>query len=159
MVRSRITEKKSLNTGRRRSAGGRSRKKAGAIDSGNVNNVVSNISEATGRQLKRFRKGLGSAAETEPKVLKDISEKVRQFANKATELTRLKIELHNLKEEQETLLRVMGENLWNMHRAGKMTRLKTKFRYDFNRLEEVVTEIKEKKRAATRITRSLKKIS
>jgi hypothetical protein len=159
MARAKVTKKKSLKAGSPGSAGGRARKKSRAVNSAHVYNIMSNISEVTGRKLKRLRKGLGSATEKETKVLKDISGKVRQFANKATELTRLKIELHNLKEEHEGLLRVMGENLWNMHRANRMTRLKSKFKYDFKRLQEVEAEIKEKKRAATRITTFLKKIS
>jgi ElaB/YqjD/DUF883 family membrane-anchored ribosome-binding protein len=158
MARAKVTRKKSLKAGSPGSVGGRARKKSPVVNSDNVNSIISNISDVTGRQLKRLRKGLGSATEKETNVLKDISEKVHQFANKETELTRLKIELPNLKEEHEGLLRVMGENLWNMHRANRMTRLKSKFKYDFKRLQEVEAEIKEKKRTAARITTFLKNI-
>jgi len=120
--------------------------------------MISHISKVTQRQIRNLGDKVISAKDREKLLLKDITEKVRNFANKATQLTKLKIELHNLREEHEDLLKVMGDNLWNMHKADKMSNIKSKFKYDFKRLAELESEIADKKKTASEIAAYLKTI-
>ena len=52
----------------------------------------------------------------------------------------------------------MGENLWNMHKANTVTGIKSKFKYDFDKLAELESEIAEKEKTASEITAYLKTI-
>ncbi len=134
------------------------RKKTRKVTSNETGEMISQISDVTQRQIKRLGEKISSAKEREKLLLKDITAKVRNFASKATQLTKLKIELHNLQEEHEDLLKVMGDNLWNMHKADKVTNIKSKFKYDFKRLSELESEIAAKKKTASEITGILKSI-
>lgn len=134
-----------------------SAKRRPLITSGKAVEIVSHISDATKKQLQIVGKRLQTAKEKEARSLQDISGKIRQFVITTSQLTKLKIEIHNLKEEHENLLQVMGENLWNMHKAGKTTRIQSKFKYDFQKLKDLEKELSAKKRAATRATSFLKK--
>jgi hypothetical protein len=134
------------------------RKKTSKVSSNEAGEMISHISDATQMQIRNLKEKVISAKDREKIILKDITEKVRNFANKATQLTKLKIELHNLQEEHEDLLKVMGDNLWNMHKADKMTNIKSKFKYDFKRLAELESEIAGKKKTASEITGILKSI-
>lgn len=134
------------------------RKKTSKVSSNEAGEMISHISDATQMQIRNLKEKVISAKDREKIILKDITEKVRNFANKATQLTKLKIELHNLQEEHEDLLKVMGDNLWNMHKADKVTNIKSKFKYDFKRLAELESEIAEKKKTASEITGILKSI-
>jgi tRNA U34 5-carboxymethylaminomethyl modifying GTPase MnmE/TrmE len=134
------------------------RKKTSKVSSNETREMISHISKVTQRQIRNLGDKVISAKDREKLLLKDITEKVRNFANKATQLTKLKIELHNLREEHEDLLKVMGDNLWNMHKADKVTNIKSKFRYDFKRLEDLESEINKKKKSASEITAYLKTI-
>jgi tRNA U34 5-carboxymethylaminomethyl modifying GTPase MnmE/TrmE len=128
------------------------RKKTSKVSSNETREMISHISKVTQKQIRNLGDKVISAKDREKLLLKDITEKVRNFANKATQLTKLKIELHNLREEHEDLLKVMGDNLWNMHKADKVTNIKSKFRYDFKRLEDLESEINKKKKSASEIT-------
>ena len=134
------------------------RKKTSKVSSNEAGEMISHISNATQRQIRNLGEKVISAKERETILLKDITEKVRNFARNATKLTKLKIELHNLGEEHEDLLKVMGDNLWNMHKADKVTNIKSKFKYDFKRLAELESEIADKKKTASEITGILKSI-
>ena len=134
------------------------RKKTSKVSSNETREMISHISKVTQRQIRNLGDKVISAKDREKLLLKDITEKVRNFANKATQLTKLKIELHNLREEHEDLLKVMGDNLWNMHKADKVTNIKSKFRYDFKRLEDLESEINKKKKSASEIIAYLKTI-
>ena len=135
------------------------RKKPKKAASDEAAEMVSHISDATQKQIRKLGKKIISTKDKEKLLLKDITEKVRNFANQATQLTKLKIELHNLNEEHENLLKLMGDNLWNMHKANKVTNIKSKFKYDFKRLEEVESEIADKEKTASEVTASLKSIN
>ena len=134
------------------------RKKTSKVSSNEAGEMISHISDATQMQIRNLKEKVISAKDREKIILKDITEKVRNFANKATQLTKLKIELHNLQEEHEDLLKVMGDNLWNMHKADKVTNIKSKFKYDFKRLAELESEIAGKKKTVVEITGILKNI-
>ena len=134
------------------------RKKSSKVSSNEAGEMISHISDATQMQIRNLKEKVISAKDREKIILKDITEKVRNFANKATQLTKLKIELHNLQEEHEDLLKVMGDNLWNMHKADKVTNIKSKFKYDFKRLAELESEIDWKKKTVVEITGILKNI-
>ena len=134
------------------------RKKTSKVSSNEAGEMISHISDATQMQIRNLKEKVISAKDREKIILKDITEKVRNFAHKATQLTKLKIELNNLQEEHEDLLKVMGDNLWNMHKADKVTNIKSKFKYDFKRLAELESEIAGKKKTASEITGILKSI-
>ena len=146
---------KSSTTG---TAGTSVRKKPAKKSSADTGEMISHLSEATQKQLKTLGEKLSSAKDKEKVVIMDIAEKVRQFANKATQLTKIKIDIHNLKEEHESLLKLMGENVWNMYKTDNLKNIKSKFTYDFERLKEVESELAEKEKTSSEITKGLKSI-
>jgi DNA polymerase II small subunit/DNA polymerase delta subunit B len=120
--------------------------------------MLAHISETTQTQLKKISDKISASKEKDISILKDLAEKIRRFAGEATDLTKIKIEIHNLKNEHDNLLKVMGENLWNMHKAGTVKNVAKKFRYDFQKLEEIEKKIAEKEEEAAGITLDLKSI-
>ncbi len=140
--------------------------------------------EKTGGQLKKFGDKLSEAADTGMHdalntareqlrnlgdrlheatgkgvhAVKEIAEEVRHFANGATELTKLRIEIHHLKNERHKLLALMGEKLRNLHRAQRVTSIQSKFTHDFKKLDELEEIISEKEERALKVSSDIKAI-
>ena len=158
MADTKKAKKKTSKSGTTGTAGTSVRKKPAKKSSADTGEMISHLSEATQKQLKTLGEKLSSAKDKEKVVIMDIAEKVRQFANKATQLTKIKIDIHNLKEEHESLLKLMGENVWNMYKTDNLKNIKSKFTYDFERLKEVESELAEKEKTSSEITKGLKSI-
>jgi hypothetical protein len=84
-------------------------------------------------------------------LARDIAEDVQKFARDATNLTKVKIELHNLREEKENLYSLMGQHLINLYREKKLTKIATRFKDDFKKLNELESAIAEKEKEAAGI--------
>ena len=70
----------------------------------------------------------------------------------AADLTRLKVDIHRLKGDRDRIFTVMGEKLWEMRDSEKMKDLLSSFEADFNKLQALIDEIKEKEKAASKIS-------
>ncbi len=112
----------------------------------------------TKARLKELGDKLSEAADKGVHAIKEVAEKIHQFAGEATDLTKLKIELHNLQKEREKFLILMGEQLRNLHKSNKLRNIQTKFKYDFKKIDEIETSIAEKEKEVSRLASDLKSI-
>jgi hypothetical protein len=113
---------------------------------------------ATRSQLGKLGDKLHEAADKGMHMMKDIAEEVHRFSHDATELTRIKIEIHNLKSDKNNLLTLMGEKLSNLYKANKLSNIKPKFKYDFSKLNELDKKISERTKEADILSLNLKEI-
>jgi hypothetical protein len=114
--------------------------------------ALSDFAEATKEDLKKLGDKLHEATDKGVHIVKDIAGHVQRFATDATELTKLKIDLHNLKSERTKLYTLMGEQLRNLYISKKLTTIKKRFKEDFKRLDELEAEIAEKENQAAGIS-------
>jgi hypothetical protein len=119
---------------------------------------VHDLLVATRSQLGKLGDRLHEATEKGMHAVKEIAEEVHRFSHDATELTKKKIEIHNLKNEKNNLLALMGQKLRNLHKAKKLSNIQPKFSYDFNKLDELDTLIAEKEREADNLSRDIYEI-
>jgi hypothetical protein len=120
--------------------------------------MITHITDATQKQLQKIGDKVSATKEKDIGILKDLAKKIRLFANDATELTKIKITIHNLKHEHDSMLKVMGENLFNMHKSKKVKNVDTKFKYDFNKLEAIEKEIADKEKIVDELSHELSSI-
>ncbi len=121
-----------------------------------------NASQASGTESKKQEQktkstsdSLNEAVEKGSVFIKDMYEKVRHFSGEATELTRLKIDIRNLKSEREHLYTDMGKRLWDLKQTGNFRGINSVFEKDFTRLEEIEKEIDNKEKEAKKKDLSL----
>jgi hypothetical protein len=112
----------------------------------------------TKKQLGKLGEKLQEARHKGMHFAREIAEEVHRFATDATELTKTKIEIHNLKKERETLLQLMGEKLKNLSHAGQLTNVRSKFSYDLKKLDELEATIVEKEKDAETLSLDIKSI-
>lgn len=124
------------------------------IESSMEQMALSDFAENTKKELRRLGDKIHEAAEKSVHLAKDIAEDVQKFARDATNLTKVKIELHNLRSEREKLHSLMGQHLSNLYRENKLTRIATRFRDDFKKLNELESAIAEKEKEAAGISLS-----
>ena len=110
------------------------------------------MSDETREQLKRLGDKLSVAADKGMHVAKDVAERVRHFATEATELTKLKIEIHKLKSDPDRLLLKMGERLWNLNKSKKLKDIGSVFKNDFKKLDGFKADIASKEKEAGKIS-------
>lgn len=120
--------------------------------------VIPHLSDTTREQLKKLGDKLHDASDKGVNAAREVAEKIRLFATEATEITKRKVELHNLKKQRESLLLLMGEQLRNLYRAHQLTHIETKFTYDFKKLDELEATIAEKEKAIEKASSTLKAI-
>lgn len=106
--------------------------------------------EKTQDHLKKIKDILSEATDKGVNTIREVTEKIHHFASEATELTKLKIELHNLQKEREKFLLLMGEQLRNLHKSDKVRNIQKKFKYDFQKLDELEAGIAEKEKELSR---------
>lgn len=114
--------------------------------------------ESAGTQFRTFRNRLNEAADKSVSAVKDVVEKIHQFSSEATDLTKIKLELHNLQREHEKLLLLIGEQVRNMYKANKLTNIRSKLKYDLKKLDELESGIDEKEKEVNRLAADLKTI-
>ena len=116
------------------------------------NMSLSDFAQSTKDQLMKLGDRIHEAADKGIHVVHDIADDVHSFATNATDLTKLKIDLHNLKEERTKLYSLMGEQLRNLYLTNKLSGIKTRMKADFARLDELESSIDEKQKLATRLS-------
>lgn len=114
--------------------------------------------DTTKKQLGKLGERLHEARNKGIHFAREIAEEVHRFATDATELTKVKIEIHNLKKERETLLQLMGEKLKNLYHSGQLKNVQSKFSYDLNKLEEIESAIIEKEKDAESLSLDIRSI-
>jgi hypothetical protein len=114
--------------------------------------IMPQMSDATREQLKKLGDKLGEATDKGVTVAKDIAERVRHFASEATELTKLKIEIHKLKSSRDRLIFTVGEKLISLYKARKFSNVETTFADDFKKLDDIKTKLSEKEKAVRKIS-------
>jgi len=157
-------EESMANTGKKRTASGKSskptvrRKKKAAsledIESSMEKMALTDFAESTKEELRKLGDKIHEATDKGVHFAKEIAEDVQKFAKDATSFTKVKIELHNLKSEKEKLYSLMGEHLSNLYKEKKLTKMATRFRDDFKKLNELESAIEEKEKEAKRISLS-----
>jgi len=115
---------------------------------------LSDLAQSTKEELIKLGDKIHEATDKGIHVAHEITEDVNRFAKNATELTKLKIDLHNLKEEKEKLFSLMGEQLRNLYKTDKLSRIKSRMKADFIRLDKLESLIDEKEKLASRISLS-----
>jgi len=116
--------------------------------------ALSDFAESTKEELKKLGDKIHEATDKGMHLAKEIAEDVQQFARDATNLTKVKIELHNLKSEKEKLYSLMGQHLSNLYKEKKLTKIATRFRDDFKKLNELESAIEQKEQEAAGISLS-----
>jgi hypothetical protein len=114
--------------------------------------ALSDFTEKTKKELKVLGDKIHEATDKGVHVVKDIAGHVQRFAQDATALTKLKIDLHSLKSERSKLYSLMGEQLRNLYISKKLTGIKSRFKDDFKRLDELEAAIAEKEEKAKGIS-------
>ncbi|GEM_PF-4531864 len=114
--------------------------------------------ETTRDQLRKLKDRLSEAADKGVHAIREAAGRIHQFAGEATELTRLKIELHNLQKEREKFLLLMGEQLRNLYKSNRLRNIKEKLKYDFQKVDEIEEAIAEKEREAARLAADMKPV-
>lgn len=115
---------------------------------------LSDFAQSTKDELMKLGDKIHEAADKGIHVVHDIADDVHSFAKNATDLTKLKIDLHNLKEERTKLYSLMGEQLRNLYVTDKLSRIKTRMKADFTRLEKLESSIDEKQKLASKLSLS-----
>jgi hypothetical protein len=123
----------------------------GEVESSMDELALDDFAHTTKEELQKLGDKIHEATDKGVHMVKDIADHVQRFASDATELTKLKIELHNLKSERTKLYTLMGEQLRNLHVSKKLTNIQRRFKDDFKRLDELETEIAEIERKASGI--------
>lgn len=103
-------------------------------------------------ELKKLGEQIHEATGKGVHKAKEIAEDVRKFAKDATNLTMLKMELHNLKTERDRLYAAMGKRLANLYKTSKLSNIKTSFKSDITKLRKLESEIKKKEKEAAGIS-------
>jgi hypothetical protein len=119
---------------------------------------VHDVMETTRVQLRKLGIKLHDATDKGIHVVKEIAEEVHRFSHDATELTKLKIEIHHLKSEHNKLLKLMGERLRNLHKANMLRDIHSKFSYDFQKLDELEENLARKEKEAEGFSLDIKTI-
>ena len=117
--------------------------------------ALDDFTETTKEELKHLGDKIHEATDKGVHVARDIAEEVRRFTRDATELTKLKMEIHHLKVEREKLYMLMGEQLKNLYKTGKLGNIRSRFKDDFRRLDELEEALTEKEKSASGISLSV----
>jgi CRISPR/Cas system CSM-associated protein Csm2 small subunit len=122
--------------------------------------ALDDFAHTTKEELRKLGDKIHEATDKGVHMVKDIADHVQRFASDATELTKLKIELHNLKSERTKLYTLMGEQLRNLYVSKKLTNIQRRFKEDFKRLDELESAIAqiESKASGIPIAEDIKKL-
>jgi hypothetical protein len=116
------------------------------IESSMEKMALSDFAESTKEDLRKLGDKIHDATDKGIHLARELSEDVQKFARDATNLTKGKIELHNLKTEKEKLYSLMGQHLSNLYKEKKLTKIATRFKDDFKKLNELESAIEEREK-------------
>ena len=108
--------------------------------------------ETTEEKLRKMGDKLSEAADKGVMALKEVFDRVKDFSSDAAELTKLKIEIRNLKTDREKLYASMGKRLWEMKKEDKFRNVQSAFNEDFTKLEDFEDKIAKKEKQAEKIS-------
>lgn len=152
-----VTKKKKTAASGAKKATTRKKKQTeslGGIESSLEKMALTDFAESTKEELRKLGDKIHEATDKGVHLAKEIAEDVQKFARDATNLTKVKIELHGLKAEKERLYSLMGQHLCNLYKEKKLTKIATRFRDDFKKLTELESAIEEKEQEAAGISLS-----
>jgi hypothetical protein len=86
-------------------------------------------------------------------ALKYGAEKVSDYASETSHLTKLKIEISNIKAERKKVFAQMGDRLWQLHKTNKVDKVEESFKADFDRIKSLENQISAKEREIDSITK------
>jgi peptidoglycan hydrolase CwlO-like protein len=122
------------------------------VESSIEKEALDDFAETTKAELKHLGDKIHEATDKGVHVAKDIAEEVRRFTRDATELTKLKMEIHHLKVERDNLYKLMGEQLRNLYKSRKLGNIRSRFKDDFQRLDELESELADREKLASGIS-------
>lgn len=96
-----------------------------------------NISEVTGKGTELFKMGV---------------EKVGHFTSSSAKFAKLKVEIHNLKNEQEKLNLEAGQKLWQMFKDNKLSNVEAAFSNTFKEMDILRKQIATKEKQVAKIS-------
>jgi hypothetical protein len=114
--------------------------------------MLPQMSDATREQLKKLGDKLSEATDKGVHVARDIAERVRHFASEATELTKLKVEIHKLKSAHDRLIYDIGNKLVKLYKNQKLANIESTFSDDLTQLEYIKSQIAIKEKAVKKIS-------
>jgi hypothetical protein len=104
------------------------------------------FAENTKEDLKHLGDKIHEASDRGVHVAREIAEDVRHFAVNALNLTKVKIDLHNLRAERDKRYSLIGKKLLKRYKANKLSNVRGNFKKDFARLVEIESAISEKEK-------------
>jgi hypothetical protein len=104
------------------------------------------FAQNTKEDLKHLGDKIHEASDRGVHVAREIAEDVRHFAVNALNLTKVKIDLHNLRAERDSRYSTIGKKLLKLYKADKLSSVKKSFKKDFARLVEIESAISEKEK-------------
>lgn len=110
------------------------------------------FAESTKKELKKLSEVIHEAADKGAHVAREVAEDMRKFAKDARNLTMIKMKLHSQKTERDRLYCVMGKRLNTLNKTKNLSNIKSKFKDDFAKLNELDSAIKKNKKQAGRIS-------
>ncbi len=131
------------------------KKKKGSLDEVETSMeamALTDFTDSTRDELKKLGDRIHEAADRGVHIVKDIAEEVHRYAKDATERTRIKIELHNLKAERDKLYTLMGEQIRNLYKSKKLTNINRRFKADFKKLDDLEKAINEHEKKAAELS-------
>jgi len=108
--------------------------------------------DTTEEKLRKMGDKLSEAADKGVMALKEVFERVKDFSSDAAELTKLKIEIRNMKTDRDKLYASIGKKLWDMKKSAKLEKIQSIFSEDFNKLEDFEDKIAKKEKQAEKIS-------
>ncbi len=111
-----------------------------------------NMADATREQLKKLGDKLSEATDKGVHVARDIADRVRHFASEATELTKLKVEIHKLKNAQDRLIFDIGSKFVELYKNQKLSNIESVFADDLTQLEYIKSQIAIKEKGVNKIS-------
>lgn len=108
--------------------------------------------ETTDEKIKKVGNKISEVADKGMDVLKDVFEKVKDFSTDAAELTKLKVEISNYKNDRKKMYQAMGEKLWDLKKSKKFSEIETTFDEEFEKIKTLEKKIAQKEKEASKIS-------
>lgn len=101
---------------------------------------------------QEFQEKVARISEKVGDAVKKGSERVAKFTGSATRLSRLKMEIHNLRNQLHKVHLESGKKLWQMHQENKLSEIDTAFSEEFAQIADLEKQIRTKEKEAEAIS-------
>lgn len=152
MAKKAVKKAKTVKSGKKTAGRNTKLLTLGEIQSSIEEMALMDFAANTKAELKKLGEQLHEATNKGIHIARDIAEDVQKFARNATDLTKIKLDLYNLRSERERLYSLMGKNLDKLNKKKKLASVKSKFNKDFKKLGELDAEIRRKEKQAAKIS-------